>query len=77
MADADISIGGGGGVCVICAVAILMILHTSCTTPDATTGMLHNVCVTGMTIWDWLGTICCGPVYLFLLVIYSTGVRLW
>lgn len=72
----NISVGGGGGS-FLCAIIILLIFHTSCVNPETTTGMLHDVCVNGMGFWDWVGTICFGPIYLVLLLIYSTGIKIW
>jgi hypothetical protein len=60
-----------------CSVLVLLVLHFSCGANSQATGMLKDVCTNGMGFWDYIGTVCCSPIYLFLLVIYSTGVKVW
>ena len=76
MGNDTINIGFGGGS-LICIILILAIFHYSCGEGSTATGMLADVCKNGLGFWDWVGTIFCSPIYLFLLLIYSTGVKLW
>ena len=69
---------GGGGTWIICAILAIALLWYNCSTGVAT-GYVSGICQNGLGIWDFLGLICCAPVYLLFLLLggASLGVRFW
>jgi hypothetical protein len=67
---------GGGLTWVICIVLALAVIHYSCADGTAT-GYLKDVCTRGLDVWDYLGLICCAPVYLLIIILFSGGIRIW
>ncbi len=67
---------GGGLFWLACLVIALLIIHFSCQSGTAT-GYVGGICANGLSIWDFLGLICCAPLYLLLIVLLSGGLRIW
>jgi hypothetical protein len=67
---------GGSLTWIICIILSLAIIHFSCGSGTAT-GYLGEVCSRGIGVWDYLGIICCAPLYLLFLVLSSGGLRIW
>lgn len=67
---------GGSITWIVCIIIILAILHFSCQSGTAT-GYLQTKCTEGLGILDILGIICCAPVYLIILVVFSGGIKIW
>ncbi len=67
---------GGGLTWFFCIVLAVLLIHFTCAAGTAT-GYLGEVCLRGMNIWDFLGILCCAPVYLLFIILASGGLRIW
>ena len=67
---------GGGLFWFACIVVALLIIHFSCQAGTAT-GYVGGICQKGMQPLDFIGLICCAPVYLLIIVLMSGGLRVW
>ncbi len=67
---------GGSLTWIICIGLAVAIIHYSCGAGTAT-GYVGDICSRGLDVWDYLGLICCAPVYLLLIIIFSGGLRIW
>jgi hypothetical protein len=67
---------GGGLTWLVCIILAVAIIHFSCGAGSAT-GYVGEICSRGLNVWDYLGLICCSPVYLLILIIASGGLRIW
>lgn len=67
---------GGGLFWILCIVLALLIIHFSCQAGTAT-GYVGSICANGLQPLDFLGLLCCAPVYLLILVLLSGGLRIW
>ncbi|MBI5222928.1 hypothetical protein HY990_00750 [Candidatus Micrarchaeota archaeon] len=60
----------------ICIGIILAIIHFSCQAGTAT-GYVGGICKAGLQLQDFIGIICCAPLYLLIIVLTSSGLRIW
>lgn len=67
---------GGGLTWLICVIISLAIIHFSCGAGTAT-GYVGEICERGFGIIDYIGLICCAPLYLLAIIIMSGGLRIW
>ncbi len=67
---------GGSLTWIVCIALAIAIIHFSCADGTAT-GYLGQVCMRGLNVWDYLGIVCCAPVYLLFLILTSGGIRIW
>ncbi len=67
---------GGSLTWLLCVILSLAIIHFSCGAGTAT-GYAGEVCSRGLAIWDYIGIVCCAPIYLLYLIIASGGLRIW
>jgi len=67
---------GGGVTWLVCVLISLAIIHFSCSAGTAT-GYVGSICTNGLGILDYIGLICCAPVYLFIIILLSGGLRIW
>ena len=67
---------GGSLTWIICIVLALVIIHYSCGAGTAT-GYVGEICERGLNVWDYLGLVCCAPIYLLIIIIFSGGLRIW
>jgi hypothetical protein len=67
---------GGGLTWVVCILLALAIIHYSCASGSAT-GYVGDICSRGLNVWDYLGLVCCAPIYLLVIIVFSTGLRIW
>jgi hypothetical protein len=67
---------GGSLTWIVCIILAIAIIHFSCGAGTAT-GYLGEVCARGLNVWDYLGLVCCAPLYLLFLVLTSGGLRIW
>lgn len=67
---------GGSLTWIVCILLALAIIHFSCGSGSAT-GYVGDICARGLNVWDYIGLICCAPVYLLILIIFSGGLRIW
>ncbi len=68
----------GGGTAIICAILALILIWYNCSANIAT-GYVKTICEKGMSIWDFVGLICCSPIYLLILIFFGAhfGIKLW
>jgi hypothetical protein len=67
---------GGSFTWLVSIVLALLIIHFSCDAGTAT-GYVGEICMRGFEVWDYLGLICCAPIYLLYLILTSGGLRIW
>jgi hypothetical protein len=67
---------GGSLTWFACIILALLIIHFSCGSGVAT-GYVGDVCARGLNVWDYLGIVCCAPVYVLFLILTSGGLRIW
>jgi len=67
---------GGSLMWVVCILLALAIIHFSCAAGSAT-GYVGDICSRGLDVWDYLGLVCCAPLYLLVIIFFSTGLRIW
>jgi len=67
---------GGGLFWLACIVIVLLLIHFSCQAGTAT-GYVGNICEKGLSPIDFLGILCCAPLYLLVIVLLSGGLRIW
>jgi hypothetical protein len=67
---------GGSLMWIICIVLAVLIIHYSCGAGTAT-GYVGDICQRGFGVMDYLGLICCAPVYLLVIILLSGGLRIW
>ncbi|HSB46560.1 MAG TPA: hypothetical protein VLD37_00990 [Candidatus Bilamarchaeum sp.] len=59
-----------------CIILAILIIHFSCGAGTAT-GYVGEICARGFGIQDYLGLICCAPLYLLAVILASGGLRIW
>lgn len=67
------------GITIPCGVFFILsvlLLYGSCTSGEAT-GYVKGVCETGLGIWDFVGLICCAPVYFIFIALNGAVFRWW
>jgi len=67
---------GGSLTWMICIALAVAIIHYSCGAGTAT-GYVGDICQRGFGVWDYLGLICCAPLYLLVIIAFSGGLRIW
>ena len=67
---------GGSLTWLVCIAIALVLIHFSCGAGTAT-GYVGEICAHGFGIFDYIGLICCAPVYLLYLILASGGLRIW
>ena len=67
---------GGGLFWLSCIVLALLLIHFSCQAGTAT-GYVGDICEKGLSPVDFLGILCCAPLYLLVIVLLSGGLRIW
>ncbi len=67
---------GGSLTWIVCIILAVMIIHFSCSTGTAT-GYVGSICANGLGIFDYIGLICCAPIYLLVLILTSGGLKIW
>lgn len=67
---------GGSLTYLVCILLVVAILHYSCQSGSAT-GYVGDVCSRGLNIWDYIGIVCCAPLYLLIIILTSGGLRIW
>ncbi len=67
---------GGSLTWVACIALAVLIIHYSCGAGTAT-GYVGDICQRGFGVWDYLGLVCCAPLYLLIIIIFSGGLRIW
>jgi hypothetical protein len=67
---------GSGLFWFACIAITLLLIHFSCQAGTAT-GYVGNICQNGMSPIDFLGILCCAPLYLLVIVLLSGGLRIW
>lgn len=67
---------GGSLTWLVCIILAVAIIHFSCGAGTAT-GYVGDICARGFGILDYLGLICCAPLYLLIIIITSGGLRIW
>src|SRR4030095_5757164 len=66
---------GGSLTWLLCIVLALAIIHFSCDAGTAT-GYVGEVCSRGFGLLDYVGLVCCAPLYLLIIIITSGGLRI-
>ena len=51
-----------------------MFIHISCQSGN-TIGYVNTLCLNGFGIIDYIGLICCAPIYMIIIVVLSIGFR--
>jgi hypothetical protein len=67
---------GGSITWILCIILAVAMIHFSCAAGTAT-GYVGQICENGFGILDYLGLVCCAPIYLLYIILASGGLRIW